>query len=54
MKQKLKRFMAGFMAICSHWLEHSLRMVQQHLQPVRRQILLSGMHLPRIPVKSVS
>ena len=36
---------------CSHWLEHSLRMVQQHLQPVRRQILRSGMHQSKIPEK---
>lgn len=50
MKQKLKRFMAGFMAM-PHWLEHSLRMKQQHLQPVRRQILRSGMRQSKIPEK---
>ena len=37
--------------LCLHWLEHSLRMEQQHLQPVRRQILRSGMRQSKIPEK---
>ena len=45
MKQKLKRFMAGFLAMLT------LRMEQQHLQPVRRQILRSGMRQSKIPEK---
>ena len=51
MKQKLKRFMAGFMAMLTLVGTLFLRMEQQHLQPVRRQILRSGMRQSKIPEK---
>ena len=50
MKQKLKRFMAGFMAMLT-LVGTLFRMEQQHLQPVRRQILRSGMRQSKIPEK---
>ena len=50
MKQKLKRFMAGFMAMLT-LVGTLFTNVQQHLQPVRRQILRSGMRQSKIPEK---